>query len=112
MRFRNDDYVGKVNCGFNEQIVTKPHNMYLQIWVQDGLPTLFAFLALYLSLLAEPSVNVSKKENGIIVRKFLLALLCGVSGYFVAGLANDSSICVAPVFWVLFGVAFAVSRRE
>ena len=26
--FPNDDYVGKVNCGFNEQIVTKPHNMY------------------------------------------------------------------------------------
>ena len=110
--FPNDDYVGKVNCGFNEQIVTKPHNMYLQIWVQDGLPALLAFLALYLLLFGRTIRKCFKKGKWNHSHKISLAFLCGVSGYFVAGLANDSSICVAPVFWVLFGVAFAVLRSE
>jgi len=110
--FPNDDYVGKVNCGFNEQIVTKPHNMYLQIWVQDGLPALLAFLALYLLLFGRTIRKCFKKGKWNHSQKISLAFLCGVSGYFVAGLANDSSICVAPVFWVLFGVAFAVLRSE
>lgn len=110
--FPNDDYVGKENCGFNEQIVTKPHNMYLQIWVQDGLPALLAFLALYLLLFGRTIRKCFKKGKWNHSQKISLAFLCGVSGYFVAGLANDSSICVAPVFWVLFGVAFAVLRSE
>ena len=84
--FPNDDYVGKVNCGFNEQIVTKPHNMYLQIWVQDGLPALLAFLALYLLLFGRTIRKCFKKGKWNHSQKISLAFLCGVSGYFVAGL--------------------------
>lgn len=98
--FPNDDYVGKENCGFHEQIISKPHNMFLQIWTQDGLPVLIAFLIMYVVLFVRTIRNWRTKK------KISLALLCGITGYFVAGFANDSSICVAPVFWILFGLSF------
>lgn len=28
----------------------------------------------------------------------------------VVGLANDSSVCVAPLFWILMGLGFAVNH--
>ena len=39
-----------------------------------------------------------------------LAIYIGIAGYMVAGLANDSTVCVAPVFWVLLGTGFAVNH--
>ncbi|MBQ6537964.1 MAG: O-antigen ligase family protein, partial [Eubacterium sp.] len=49
--FPNDDYVGKKYMGYENQTITKPHDMYMQIWVQDGLPALLGFLALYVVFL-------------------------------------------------------------
>ena len=45
--FPNDDYVGMKNVGYDGSTVTKPHNMFMQIFVQTGLLSLLAFLALY-----------------------------------------------------------------
>lgn len=108
--FPNDDYVGKVNCGFDGQIVTKPHNMYLQIWVQDGLPACLALLALYLIFAVRTFRRCFVKGKLTWLQKTNIALFCGTSGYMAAGLANDSSICVAPVFWVLLGIGLAVNE--
>lgn len=33
-----------------------------------------------------------------------------VFGYIVTGIANDSTVAVAPVFWGLLGVGLAVNR--
>lgn len=108
--FPNDDYVGKVNCGFDGQIVTKPHNMYLQIWVQDGLPACLALLALYLIFAVRTFRRCFVKGKLTWLQKTNIALFCGTSGYMAAGLANDSCICVAPVFWVLLGIGLAVNE--
>ena len=34
--FPNDDYIGSKYVGFGNNINIKPHNIFLQIWVQDG----------------------------------------------------------------------------
>ena len=39
----------------------------------------------------------------------------GTTAYMVSGLANDSIVCVAPVYWILLGVGYAAEgmwRRE
>lgn len=108
--FPNDDYVGKINCGFDGQIVTKPHNMYMQIWVQDGMPACLALLVLYIVFAVRTFHRCFVKGKLTWLQKTNIALLCGVSGYMVAGLANDSTICVAPIFWVLLGVGYAVNE--
>lgn len=108
--FPNDDYVGKINCGFDAQTVTKPHNMYMQIWVQDGMPACLAFVVLYLVFAIRTFSNCLMKGAGMPERKLQIAVLCGATGYMVAGLANDATICVTPIFWVLLGLGLAVNE--
>src|SRR5690606_8579420 len=38
--FPQQDYVGLSNYGYGDQLVTKPHNLYLQVGVQTGLLSL------------------------------------------------------------------------
>ena len=36
--------------------------------------------------------------------------MLGVIGYLIAGISNDSCVTIAPIFWVLLGIGFAVNR--
>ena len=108
--FPNDDYVGKVSCDFGSQTVTKPHNMYMQIWVQDGMLACLAFLALYLIFAIKTFRHCFVKGKIAYCRKIQIAIFCGSTGYMVAGIANDSTICVAPIFWVLLGIGYAINE--
>ena len=31
-------------------------------------------------------------------------------GYMIAGITNDSTITVAPIFWILMGVGFSMNK--
>lgn len=108
--FPNDDYVGKINCGFGSQTVTKPHNMYMQIWVQDGMLACLAFLALFFIMLIKTFRQCFVKGELTYFQKLQIAILCGSAGYMLAGIANDSTICVAPIFWVLLGIGYALGE--
>lgn len=109
--FPNSDYVGKQNYGFETQTITKPHNMYLQIWVQDGLLALLGFLAVVLLYTIDVfRLCFLKKEKGFVAGMALCTFL-GIAGYMAVGLANDSTITVAPVFWGLLGLGFALNRK-
>lgn len=108
--FPNDDYVGKVNCSFDAQIITKPHNMYLQVWIQDGMFACLALIALFVMLALFTLKNCFGSEHKTWLQKMAIAILCGTSGYMLVGLANDATICVAPVFWILMGLGFAINQ--
>ena len=110
--FPNDDYVGKRYMGYDTQTITKPHNMYFQIWVQDGLPALIAFLLLYIFFIVRTVIMCFGKHRpsvgrGIDHMSFAVAVAVSVTGYLVVGLANDSTITVAPIYWVLLGAGYA-----
>lgn len=108
--FPNDDYVGKVNCSFDAQIITKPHNMYLQIWVQDGMFACLALIALFIILAVSTLKNCLGSGKKTWLQKIAIAILCSASGYMLVGLANDATICVAPVFWILIALGFAINH--
>lgn len=108
-QFPNNDYVGKINCSFDAQIITKPHNMYLQIWVQDGMFACLALIALYIMLAAGTLKNCWNSQKKTVLQKLSIAILCSTSGYMITGLANDATICVAPVFWILMALGFVVN---
>ncbi len=108
--FPNDDYVGMINVGYDGATVTKPHNMYLQIWMQTGLLSLIAYLALYLIYFVESVRMYLKKPSYSRGDIFGIGLLIGTFGYQVTGLANDSCVAVAPVYWCLLGIGIAVNR--
>ncbi len=108
IQFPQRDYVGKLRA-FDRvtQIVDKPHNMYLQAGINTGVVSLIAFvfiLALY--ILSSLKVYLRKTpldDTGILG----VAILTAVIGYAIAGLANDSLVSVAPVFWVILGLGIS-----
>lgn len=108
--FPNDDYVGKNNMNYNGVTVTKPHNLYLQIWAQTGFLSLLAFLVLFLLYFIKGLKLYWKHPLKTVTEKIGFALMVAVFGYMVTGIANDSTVAVAPVFWALLGLGMAVNR--
>ncbi len=107
-QFPQHDYVGKLIAldSINE-VVDKPHNMYLQIGINTGVLSLLAVLFLFAvyaisSFRLYIGVKISDK-----LRYLGIAFFTASVGYFVACLANDSLVSVAPVFWVVFGMGIS-----
>ena len=115
LEFPNDDFVGMVNNDYSGNMVTKPHNMYMQIAVQTGVISLIAFLVLYFVYFIDCIRLYWKREPDCMVY-IGMACMLGTFGYMVTGLANDSTVTVAPIFWCLLGVGSALNykirRRE
>ncbi|MBP3702443.1 MAG: O-antigen ligase family protein [Lachnospiraceae bacterium] len=110
LEFPNDDFVGMVNNDYSGNMVTKPHNMYLQIAVQTGVLSLIAFLVLYVAYFID-CIRIYWKRS--YEKKAYIGLACfiGTFGYMITGLANDSTVTVAPIFWLLLGVGAAVNYK-
>lgn len=108
--FLNTDYLNLYHTGFSNEIITKPHSLYLQIAAQTGIPSLIAFLVFY-AMYAVSSIRLYMRHNS---KKYEvrigLAILSGTFGYLVTSIANDSTIAVAPLFWTLIGVGLAINR--
>ena len=108
--FPQNDYVGKFNNNFDSQVVTKPHNLYLQIAVETGLVSCIAFISLCVMYIAQTIKTYRKSSLESIVEQMGVLICIGIVGYLVSGLINDSNIGVAPIFWILLGVGFACNR--
>lgn len=110
LAFPNDDYVGLENNNYTGSVVTKPHNMFLQIAIQTGLFSLLAFIVLY-GWYAVKSIGLylhCKHMGALEITG--IGIFIGTFGYFITGLANDSSVTVAPVFWTILGIGFTINR--
>lgn len=108
--FPNDDYVGKRNNGFEVQIMSKPHNMYLQIWVQEGLVALLGMLGIYLLYVIDTFRQYFARERKGFLPRMGICIFLGTVGFMVTGLANDSTICVTPLYWAMLGLGFTINR--
>lgn len=110
MVFPQQDYVGLYNYGYGEQLLTKPHNLYLQIGVQTGVLSLIAFLTFYaMYFISSLKLYIKGKYNSYYAQVGM-AIFVASASYMVLGLANDSSLTVAPVFWTLIGLGIAVNK--
>lgn len=102
----------KVGVDFSKEIsmlTMKPHCMYLQIWAQTGLLSLIAFMVFYFWYFFT-SVKIYFFEKYEDFRSVVgVIAFIGSVGYMVAALANDSTIAVSPVFWVILGMGIAIN---
>lgn len=110
--FPQEDYIGKYYAyGTYNMIVDKPHNIFLQQAMNAGIPNLLV----YLSLL---SIFIFMGFRSFVLNKFrfdniyIPAIMTSVISYSVAGFFNDSSVHVAPVYWVLLGIGLALVMRK
>ena len=98
--FPQNDYVGRANVGASQylQIITKPHNMYLQILFNSGIP---AFLCLMAAIgLFCMQAGQRRKQAGPgrePCTACVLALLC----FLMLGLLYDSNVSVTPLMCLL-----------
>lgn len=109
--FPQNDYIGRSNAGYASQILTKPHNLYLQIGVQHGVLALICFLAVCVMYLLQSFRLYLKADLSDGRNLFGIGIMMGILGYLFAGLSNDSCVALAPLFWVMIGIGFAVNRR-
>lgn len=110
--FPQNDLVGRVNAGYYTSLITKPHNLYLQIGVQHGVLALLCFLAVCVIYLMQ-SFRLYWKSDFSDENHWLgVGIMLGIIGYLTAGLSNDSCVAIAPLFWALLGIGFAVNRMN
>lgn len=108
--FPQYDYVGFHNYGYWENLVTKPHSLYLQIAVQTGVISLIAFLVFYIMyFISCIKLYINDKSNSKLTY-IGIAIFVGTISYMISAISNDSSITVAPVFWAVIGVGIAVNQ--
>ena len=110
--FPQNDYLtrAKLKEGFFREILTKPHNMYLQAALETGVVSLLLLLAFWGRYLIESFRLYRKKEGRDGVGLTGLAIFAGTAGYLLAGITNDSIVAAAPIFWGMAGVGMAVNQ--
>lgn len=107
--YPNDEYVQKYNYGYHKTLITRPHNMYLQIGVQTGVLSLLAFLVFYGMYFIGSLRLYFKNKFETYLSQIGAAIFAGTFGYMITGFGNDSTITVAPIFWVLIGAGLSVN---
>lgn len=110
MKFPQRDYLGKYYAyDTPNMIVDKPHNLYLQIGINQGIIALLAFLALTLGYIAESIKLYALKDTYASKEAMGIATMLSIVGYLGAGFFNDSIVSVAPIFWILLGTGVAIN---
>lgn len=109
--FPQYDLLGKYNAYQTTNVlITRPHNLYLQIFLNNG-GLAFAACMLILVWYAVQSLRIYARKRHYSPRELGgIGIFLGVCGYLAAGFFNDSTLSVAPVFWVLLGMGFAVNH--
>ncbi len=109
-RFPQNDLIGLYYAyGSPNTIIDKPHNLYLQIALNDGVIALLAFLAVMIIYIVDSMKLYALKKDFNKSEKLGAATCLGVIGYLFAGVFNDSVVSVAPVFWIVLGVGVSLN---
>lgn len=90
-------------------IVDKPHNLYLQIGINQGGIALLAFLGLVGIYIVQSMRMYTFKGVYQNIEIIGISCLVAVIGYLGAGLFNDSIVSVAPIFWILLGSGISIN---
>lgn len=108
--FPNSEYVTTYNLGDSYKFIDKPHNMYLQQFIQIGGVGFVAFMAFFIWYLIRSCRLYFNCEYKNSIERIGLGCMLGVIGYIVFGLANDSMPVLAPLFWCFIGMGIAVNH--
>lgn len=103
--FPQNDYVGLLNThGSHRVYIDKPHSMYLQTAVNQGMPALLALLVIFAgTFLRYIKIQRRYRAEGImlIMKDASFAAFLAFALY---SCLNDSIVTVNPIFWIVLGV--------
>lgn len=107
--FPQNDYIGRLNGGFNHMLITKPHNLYLQIGVQSGGLALICFIMLAVIYIVQVFKIFFNRDIKTTVEVFGIGIFLGIVGYLFTGIMNDSCVATAPLYFGLLGTGFGIN---
>jgi hypothetical protein len=111
IEFPQQDYVNLHNNGFSAQILTKPHNLYLQFGVQFGVIALAAYLLFYgLYVFSSVKLYISGNFKNF-YSQIGASIFVGSIAYSITSISNDSNISVSPVYWVMLGIGVTINYK-
>lgn len=110
VNFPQHDLAGKLN-GYRttKMLVTKTHNMYLQIAVNTGILSLVVYLIMIAIYLIDCIKLYFMKKEYNFYSVVGICICASVIGYLASGMFNDSLIYSAPIYWTLLGVGMSVN---
>ena len=91
--FPNNDYLGRINYGYEKVLITKPHNVYLQIAVQSGVLSVIAYVGMFVMF----CILFFRKQG-------FTAFFISITSFMILGLTNDSMIGCSILYWVILGL--------
>ena len=91
--FPNDDYLGRINYGYEDVLITKPHNIYLQIAVQSGVLSVITYIGMFVIF----CILFFRKKG-------FTAFFISITSFMILGLTNDSMIGCSILYWVILGL--------
>lgn len=113
LAFPQTDYVGKYNAEYYSMkeniIVDKPHNMYLNMFITTGGISFLAFMGILILYFVECFRIYRKVEYDDFLPYCGFGIFIGIIGFAVAGLVNDSSVSVMPMFYGLLATGYAIN---
>lgn len=112
--FPQNDYVMRANLGIDMlmEIISRPHNIYLQCAVQTGVLSLLALLVLVVNYIRNVYAICRNKSDNKETSAFSFAVFLSVIGFLIMGIANDSLVVTTPVFCAVFGMGYGFLKRE
>lgn len=112
MEYPQNNFVMKTLLISSEttSIDVKPHNLYLQQWVENGMIALILYLVVVIGYLVQTASVIRHHDLKNPLTIFAIGAFAGILAHAAAGIANDSNVCTSPVMWVLLGLGFAINE--
>lgn len=108
--FPHNDFIGKANSIGNNIIITKPHNMYIQIGINTGLLSLASLMVVFSIFLGGAIKSIWKSQFKQFNDFLCAGLFLSVLAYLITGLFNDQVVSVAPLFYIVLGLGISVNH--
>ena len=112
--YPQNDYVtvyNKYNANWFNVVTDKAHNIYMTYWVNTGLISLLAWLAIVGDYLLG-AVKQFKKRGFANFCDFVNGgIFCGILGFLVVAFFNDGSLSTMPMFYTMLGTGLAINMR-
>lgn len=106
--YPHGDIIGSLNThGVVPLITTKPHCMYLQIFISYGLPALVAFIC-FAALILKRGITAPIPYG----KESIIALCTGMICFLISGAINDSNCTFGIWFWVMAGTTEALYEKN
>ena len=111
MAYPQRDYVWDYYFGGgSNSLNVKPHCYYLQLWIQEGFIAFAAVIVfVFWYFIRSTRLYKDTKKADKKIKKMGLVVMISIVAYLIAVLANDSTICTAPVFWVMLGLGWGIN---